>query len=44
MIKEDLDYILKRIKNYNINIYELENIYYYKMVRSHLFEKKIIAL
>ncbi len=42
--KEDLDYILKRLKKLNIDVNEFENLYYYKMIRSNLFEKKIFAL
>jgi hypothetical protein len=42
--KEDLDYILKRLKKLNIDENEFENLYYYKMIRSNLFEKKIYAL
>lgn len=42
--KEDLDYILKRLKKLNIDVNEFENLYYYKMIRSNLFEKKIYAL
>jgi hypothetical protein len=42
--KEDLDYILKRLKRLNIDINEFENLYYLKMIRSNLFEKKIFAL
>ena len=42
--KQDLDYILKRLKKLNIDVNEFENLYYCKMIRSNLFEKKIYAL